>query len=245
VEHGAREQRKTGAPTLDLPEPRGGFAPLPFRDWGGHVRRPVPSGVMADACSTWNTRPPHRSGPPFARWGAFHVEQGGEVRPRWEGLASGWRGEAPPPLPHPERGRCTWGGVFHVEQHAARFARYAPAGPPLRPRCSRRTTGCEVRPRFTAGSERVPRGTRFLEGAVSAPRSGACQPRGLFPWPGCPSGGASTRGLLMKPGRTVVTLVLLAGCATHRGTGGSGPSPAPGAQPATKKELPWLNVAGA
>lgn len=35
-----------------------------------------------------------------------------------------------------------------------------------------------------------------------------------------------------------VLLVLLLGCATHHGTGGSGPTPA------TKKELPWLDVFG-
>jgi hypothetical protein len=56
-------------------------------------------------------------------------------------------------------------------------------------------------------------------------------------------------GILMKPGWTTVLLVLLAGCATTQGTGGSGtggtgPSPVPGARPAVKKELPWLNVPG-
>ncbi len=41
-----------------------------------------------------------------------------------------------------------------------------------------------------------------------------------------------------------VVLVFLSGCATTQGTGGSGPSPSPGAKPAVKKELPWLNVPG-
>jgi hypothetical protein len=49
----------------------------------------------------------------------------------------------------------------------------------------------------------------------------------------------------MKLAGAVVLLVLLTGCATTQGTGGSGPSrPPPGVQPATKKELPWLNVPG-
>ncbi len=48
----------------------------------------------------------------------------------------------------------------------------------------------------------------------------------------------------MKLAGTVVLLMLLAGCATTNGTGGSGPSPSPGVQPATKKELPWLDVLG-
>ncbi|OJT18207.1 hypothetical protein BO221_42805 [Archangium sp. Cb G35] len=48
----------------------------------------------------------------------------------------------------------------------------------------------------------------------------------------------------MKLAGAVVLLVLLTGCATHQGTGGSGPSPSPGAKPAVKKELPWLTVPG-
>ncbi|KFA91301.1 hypothetical protein Q664_22935 [Archangium violaceum Cb vi76] len=48
----------------------------------------------------------------------------------------------------------------------------------------------------------------------------------------------------MKLAGAVVLLVLLTGCATTQGTGGSGPSPSPGVQPARKKELPWLNVPG-
>jgi hypothetical protein len=48
----------------------------------------------------------------------------------------------------------------------------------------------------------------------------------------------------MKLAETLVLLVFLAGCATTQGTGGSGPSPSPGAKPAVKKELPWLNVPG-
>ncbi|MFY0574032.1 hypothetical protein ACN28S_06385 [Cystobacter fuscus] len=53
----------------------------------------------------------------------------------------------------------------------------------------------------------------------------------------------------MKLAGAVVLLVFLTGCATTQrtdgpGTGGSGPSPAPGAKPAVKKELPWLNVPG-
>ncbi|WNG39115.1 hypothetical protein F0U61_39715 [Archangium violaceum] len=49
----------------------------------------------------------------------------------------------------------------------------------------------------------------------------------------------------MKLAGAVVLLVCLAGCATTQGTGGSGPSrPPPGVQPATKKELPWLDVPG-
>ncbi|ATB31172.1 hypothetical protein [Melittangium boletus] len=49
----------------------------------------------------------------------------------------------------------------------------------------------------------------------------------------------------MKLGWSVVLLVLLLGCATTQGTGGSGPVRAPpGVQPATKKELPWLNLPG-
>ncbi|EPX60105.1 hypothetical protein D187_002191 [Cystobacter fuscus DSM 2262] len=48
----------------------------------------------------------------------------------------------------------------------------------------------------------------------------------------------------MKLAEAVVLLVLLTGCATTQGTGGSGPSPSPGARPAVKKELPWLNVPG-
>ncbi|HZH14729.1 MAG TPA: hypothetical protein VE057_10275 [Archangium sp.] len=42
----------------------------------------------------------------------------------------------------------------------------------------------------------------------------------------------------MKLARTVVLLVLLMGCATSQGVGGSGTGPA------VKKELPWLNVPG-
>jgi hypothetical protein len=46
----------------------------------------------------------------------------------------------------------------------------------------------------------------------------------------------------MKPGWTGVLLVLLAGCgSTNFGTK---PTPSPGAKPAVKKELPWLNVPG-
>ena len=49
----------------------------------------------------------------------------------------------------------------------------------------------------------------------------------------------------MKLARAVLLLVYFAGCATTQGTGGSGPSrPSPGVQPATKKELPWLDVPG-
>ncbi|KFA89157.1 hypothetical protein Q664_36650 [Archangium violaceum Cb vi76] len=53
----------------------------------------------------------------------------------------------------------------------------------------------------------------------------------------------------MKLAGAVVLLVFLTGCATTQrtdgpGTGGSGPSPSPGAKPAVKKELPWLNVLG-
>jgi hypothetical protein len=48
----------------------------------------------------------------------------------------------------------------------------------------------------------------------------------------------------MKLAGTVVLWVLLTGCATTQGTGGSGPSPSLGAKPAVKKELPWLNVPG-
>jgi hypothetical protein len=48
----------------------------------------------------------------------------------------------------------------------------------------------------------------------------------------------------MKLAGAVVLWVLLTGCATTQGTGGSGPSPSPGARPAVKKELPWFNVPG-
>ncbi len=48
----------------------------------------------------------------------------------------------------------------------------------------------------------------------------------------------------MKRAGAVVLWVLLTGCATTQGTGGSGPSPSPGARPAVKKELPWLSVPG-
>jgi hypothetical protein len=48
----------------------------------------------------------------------------------------------------------------------------------------------------------------------------------------------------MRLAGAVVLLVFLTGCATTQGTGGSGPSPSPGAKPAVKKELPWLNVPG-
>jgi len=48
----------------------------------------------------------------------------------------------------------------------------------------------------------------------------------------------------MKLCRTAVLVVLLIGCATPQGTGGSGSSPSPGVQPAVKKELPWLPVLG-
>ncbi len=46
----------------------------------------------------------------------------------------------------------------------------------------------------------------------------------------------------MKRVGTVMVLLLFVGCATPRGMGGSGPPP--GAQPAVKKELPWLAVFG-
>jgi len=48
----------------------------------------------------------------------------------------------------------------------------------------------------------------------------------------------------MKPTGAMVLWVLLTGCSTTRGTGGSGSPPSPGVQPTTKKELPWLNVPG-
>ena len=51
----------------------------------------------------------------------------------------------------------------------------------------------------------------------------------------------------MKLGWTAVLLVLLAGCGSTNGASGSvgtKPIPSPGATPATKKELPWLNVPG-
>lgn len=54
----------------------------------------------------------------------------------------------------------------------------------------------------------------------------------------------------MKLAGAMVLLVFLTGCATPQkadgpGTGGSGPSrPPPGVQPATKKELPPLDVPG-
>jgi hypothetical protein len=48
----------------------------------------------------------------------------------------------------------------------------------------------------------------------------------------------------MKPSWATVLLVLLAGCATTEGTGGSGSPPVPEVKPATKKELPWLEVFG-
>jgi len=43
---------------------------------------------------------------------------------------------------------------------------------------------------------------------------------------------------------TAVLVVLLIACATPQGTGGSGSSPSPGVQSASKKELPWLEVFG-
>ncbi len=48
----------------------------------------------------------------------------------------------------------------------------------------------------------------------------------------------------MKRVGTVMVLLLFVGCATPRGTGGSGPSSSPGVQPVVKKELPWLEVFG-
>lgn len=49
----------------------------------------------------------------------------------------------------------------------------------------------------------------------------------------------------MRLADAVVLLVLLTGGPTSQGAGGSGPSRSPpGVQPATKKELPWLNVPG-
>jgi hypothetical protein len=48
----------------------------------------------------------------------------------------------------------------------------------------------------------------------------------------------------MKLAGALMLLMVLTGCATNQGTGGSGPSPSPGVQPATKKELPWLDVPG-
>ncbi|WNG52105.1 hypothetical protein F0U60_54370 [Archangium minus] len=48
----------------------------------------------------------------------------------------------------------------------------------------------------------------------------------------------------MKLAGAVVLLMVLTGSETTQGTGGSGPSPSPGARPAVKKELPWLNVPG-
>jgi hypothetical protein len=51
----------------------------------------------------------------------------------------------------------------------------------------------------------------------------------------------------MKPGWTVVLLLLIAGCGSINeasGSLGSRPKPSPGAKPAVKKELPWLTVPG-
>ncbi|WP_043428514.1 hypothetical protein [Cystobacter fuscus] len=51
----------------------------------------------------------------------------------------------------------------------------------------------------------------------------------------------------MRPGWTVVSLPLLAGCGSTNGASSSFEpkrTPAPGARPAVKKELPWLNVPG-
>jgi hypothetical protein len=51
----------------------------------------------------------------------------------------------------------------------------------------------------------------------------------------------------MKPGWTMVLLMLLAGCGSTNGASGSlgtKPTPSPGARPAVKKELPWLTVPG-
>ena len=50
--------------------------------------------------------------------------------------------------------------------------------------------------------------------------------------------------MLMRLRSTTMLVVFLAGCATAHGTGGSGPAPVPGVQPATKKELPWIEVLG-
>lgn len=46
----------------------------------------------------------------------------------------------------------------------------------------------------------------------------------------------------MKTPRAVAWLMLLTGCATMEGPGGSGPASPPQARPAVKKELPWLIV---
>ncbi len=48
----------------------------------------------------------------------------------------------------------------------------------------------------------------------------------------------------MNQAGMAVLLVLLTGCATTPGTGGSGPLSSSGGQPAAKKELPWLSVPG-
>jgi hypothetical protein len=51
----------------------------------------------------------------------------------------------------------------------------------------------------------------------------------------------------MNQTRTLVLLVLLAGCGSINGASdslGTKPTPSPGAKPAVKKELPWLNVPG-
>ena len=48
----------------------------------------------------------------------------------------------------------------------------------------------------------------------------------------------------MRRNWTVMFLVALMGCMTPQGAGGSRFSPSPGARPAVKKELPWLNVPG-
>jgi hypothetical protein len=49
----------------------------------------------------------------------------------------------------------------------------------------------------------------------------------------------------MKPSQMAMLLVLLAGADPIQGADGPGPaSPSPAVQPATKKELPWLDVPG-
>ncbi len=81
--------------------------------------------------------------------------------------------------------------------------------------------------------------------------SGNCRGHPVFSGTGLPDGRSNTlaRRLSMKLAKTVVLAVFFIGCATTQrtdgpGTGGSGPSPSPGARPAVKKELPWLNVPG-
>jgi hypothetical protein len=48
----------------------------------------------------------------------------------------------------------------------------------------------------------------------------------------------------MNQAGPAVLLVLLTGCATTPGMGGSGPLSSSGGQPTAKKELPWLSVPG-